>query len=92
MHPAAEAELREATAYYEGKVAGLGADFRAEVELACAQIQSAPERWPKRIRRTRWYRVRRFPYSIIYLDLELSILVVAVAHAKRRPHYWRIRP
>jgi len=29
-----------------------------------------------------------FPYSVIFQDKDDNILVVAVAHAKRRPGYW----
>jgi hypothetical protein len=33
----------------------------------------------------------RFPYSVVYLEDEDEIWVLAVAHAKRRPGYWRGR-
>jgi toxin ParE1/3/4 len=33
----------------------------------------------------------RFPYSVIYSLLEDDVLVVAVAHHRRRPFYWRDR-
>jgi plasmid stabilization system protein ParE len=36
-------------------------------------------------------RVKRFPFRIIFRQLENQILVVAIAHAKRRPDYWRSR-
>ena len=91
LHRDAEAELWEAAAYYESKVEGLGADFRAEVERALGQIRAAPERWSKGVRGTRRYHVRRFPYSIVYLDRPEFLIVIAVAHGKRRPHYWRNR-
>jgi hypothetical protein len=32
-----------------------------------------------------------FPYSVIFQLEDDIILVVAVAHAKRRPGYWRKR-
>jgi plasmid stabilization system protein ParE len=91
LHPGAEAELWEAAAYYESKVEGLGADFRAEVERAFGQIRSAPERWPKGVKDTRRYHVRRFPYAIVYLDRPEFHIVIAVAHGKRHPRYWRNR-
>lgn len=35
--------------------------------------------------------LRRFPYSILYtLDNDV-VLVIAVAHQRRRPGYWRRR-
>ena len=35
--------------------------------------------------------VRSFPYTVFYLELEEQIIVIAVAHQKRRPDYWRFR-
>ena len=32
-----------------------------------------------------------FPYSIVYVELDAEILILAVAHARRRPIYWRGR-
>lgn len=42
FHPAAEAEMNEAAAYYEDASPGLGADFLAEVERSMSQIQANP--------------------------------------------------
>jgi hypothetical protein len=30
----------------------------------------------------------RFPYAVIFMDLQTEVRVLAVAHAKRRPGYW----
>ena len=35
--------------------------------------------------------VKRFPYFIVFFDWQYEIYVVAVAHAKRRPDYWKRR-
>jgi toxin ParE1/3/4 len=35
--------------------------------------------------------VRRFPYTIFYLELAEQIWIAAVAHQRRRPGYWRNR-
>lgn len=42
-------------------------------------------------RGTRRVLLRRFPYMVIYRALEDRVLVVAFAHAKRRPAYWTDR-
>ena len=44
-HPDAEAELAEAARFYERKVPGLGARFRAEFQSAAAMILETPDRW-----------------------------------------------
>ena len=35
--------------------------------------------------------VERFPYSIVYRRDPDFIVIVAVAHQRRRPRYWRSR-
>jgi plasmid stabilization system protein ParE len=35
--------------------------------------------------------VARFPYSIVYVELETEVLILAVAHSRRRPTYWHKR-
>jgi hypothetical protein len=49
-----------------------------------------PEAWPVWPGRTdvRPRVLQRFPYSIIYLVERNEIVIVAVAHHKRRPGYW----
>ncbi|MFO0453014.1 MAG: hypothetical protein ACK52I_30875 [Pseudomonadota bacterium] len=32
-----------------------------------------------------------FPYSVVYVERDGALLVVAVAHGARRPGYWRQR-
>jgi toxin ParE1/3/4 len=39
---------------------------------------------------TRRWKLARFPYSIIYLGTE-HVRVIAIAHDRRRPGYWRGR-
>ena len=36
-------------------------------------------------------RVTKFPYSLVYRSSESDILIIAVAHHKRRPAYWKSR-
>jgi toxin ParE1/3/4 len=35
--------------------------------------------------------VRGFPFGLVYVELEEEIRVIAVAHSRRRPGYWRDR-
>ena len=91
FHPEATAELDEAVGHYEAQVPGLGIDLREKVEAATGRIQEAPERWSPLTRRTRRFRLRRFPYSVIYAIVPDQITIVAVAHHKQRPGYWRDR-
>lgn len=90
FHPQAQAELDEA-ASYEARVRALGIDLRKNVESATRRIQEHPDRWPPFEKQTRRFLIRRFPYSVIYLELRDSIWIVAIAHHKHRPGYWHGR-
>jgi toxin ParE1/3/4 len=92
FHPEAEAELRAAILYYENQRSGLGADFQAEVEEGVRKIQQTPQAFSlHNDQGLRKFLVRRFPYSIFYLELDDSIWIAAVAHQKRKPGYWASR-
>jgi plasmid stabilization system protein ParE len=89
----AEEELLAAATWYEDKRIGLGIDLVADVDAALDQIAVMPESCPL-WRRDRPYRQKvlaRFPYVIFFLIRSDVIDVVAIAHTKRRPGYWRDR-
>jgi toxin ParE1/3/4 len=89
FHREAEAELRAAIAYYDGQREGLGLEFQAEVEAAMARIVQTPTAFaPYGNEGLRKYVVRRFPFTIYYLELEDCIWIAAVANQRRRPGYW----
>jgi len=87
----AEVELWDAVAYYEDKAHGLGLDFEAEIERAIKTIQQSPERWPLRDDGTRRLLTDRFPFVIVYMQLDDFIWIIAFAHCKRKPGYWKSR-
>lgn len=87
----AEVELWEAVAYYEDKASGLGLDFEAEIERAVQTIRQSPKRWPLRDDGTRRLLADRFPFVIIYMYLNDHIWIIAFAHCKRKPEYWKKR-
>ena len=92
LHPAAERELAEATAYYEAESVGLGETFLAEVQHAFAQIVAFPEAFPAIRGPVRVRVLAAFPYSVHYSQLDSdTALVLALAHHSRRPFYWRER-
>jgi hypothetical protein len=35
--------------------------------------------------------LHRYPFSVVYRNLPSEVQIIAVAHAKRRPGYWRVR-
>jgi plasmid stabilization system protein ParE len=89
--PAADAEYRQALAWYQGRSARAAAGFEAAVEVALRAIGEAPERWTSCDERHRFYALRRYPYIVFYRVEAEGVLVVAVAHANRSESYWRGR-
>jgi len=89
FHPEARTEVREAVAYYELRRFDLATAFGDEVEEKVWVIRQDPQRWAKAgSSGARKCLLKRFPYSIYYLDQDHRIWIVAVAHQKRRPYYW----
>ncbi len=95
-HREAREELSAAAEWYESRRPGLGLDFVAEVTRGVASIREHPETWPQwqglntRVP-VRKFVLQRFPFSLPYLVHEETIVVLAVAHGRRRPGYWRAR-
>jgi plasmid stabilization system protein ParE len=91
LHPEAIAEARAAREWYAARSELAAMAFLAELDIAVARIQEAPEQWPRYVQGTRRYLLHRFPFFLVYRKLDETIQVVAVAHARRRPGYWRAR-
>jgi len=91
FHPDADVELQEAALFYETRVDGLGKSFAAEVERTISLVRQFPEAGTPDARDCRRVVVARFPYSVVYRQMRDGIVIVAVAHQRRRPGYWRRR-
>jgi plasmid stabilization system protein ParE len=91
LHEDADRELSDAAQYYDGERPGLGAAFVDEVEAGFARIVEHPSAAPELTSGVRKLVLARFPYSLIY-DIDASpVHVLAVAHQRKRPFYWRGR-
>jgi len=62
--------------------------FDAEFDKALAAIGADPRRFSLCDDRHRFYLMDRYPYQLIYREEADGVVVIAVAHAKRRPGYW----
>lgn len=89
--PEAENEMLEAASYYAVQATGLGMDYLSEVEHAVRTIEESPATWPVIEGELRRRLIRRFPFGILYRIEPEEIIIVAVAHMRRRPGYWRAR-
>jgi plasmid stabilization system protein ParE len=92
----AEAEYRAAGRWYEERRTGLGLEFFDAVDAAIDQIVRQPRagapvpRVPVDLS-VRRAPVKRFPYHVIYIEMNATIRVLAIAHDRRRPGYWQTR-
>ncbi|MCA2811480.1 MAG: type II toxin-antitoxin system RelE/ParE family toxin [Microcystis sp. M090S1] len=92
IHSEARRELDNAIQYYEKQKIGLGLDLLSEIEQALEKIKINPNLGTDHtIEGMHRYLIRRFPYIIFYVEFEASIWVVAIAHGKRKPDYWKKR-
>jgi plasmid stabilization system protein ParE len=91
FHPEAAREFEEAASFYESRVAGLGESFHREVRRTVSLIQEYPSAGASVRPGIRRVIVDRFPFSIVYQVRAARIEIIAVAHHRRRPGYWRGR-
>jgi hypothetical protein len=91
FHPDAAEEAREAAIRYENIRAGLGTDFRSELDAALIRIQNNPLLNATESGAIRICPLQRFPYAVFYEDLVDCVWVAAVGHLHRRPGYWTHR-
>ncbi len=81
----AEEEMTEASVFYEAATSGLGAGFLDEVQRLVEILREHPELGQLVDPGIRRVLLHRFPFSLIY-SLEVdALLIVAVAHQRRRP-------
>ena len=89
--PPAEEEMTEAALFYEAARSGLGDTFLDDIQHAIESVRRHPELGESVAFGFRRVLVRRFPFSIIYAVEPEGIAVVAIAHQRRRPEYWKGR-
>ena len=91
LHPEAIEDIRGAYDWYASRNALAATAFLTEIENAIAAVVARPDVWPRHLHGTRRFLLRRFPYSIVYRTKPSNLEVIAVAHARRRPGFWRAR-
>ena len=85
----AEAELRAAYLWYLDRNPVVADAFTQEFDHAIARIAEGPYRWGRLSPTTRRYVLPRFPFNVVYRVLPDHVQVLAVAHQKREPGYWK---
>jgi len=90
-HPEAIEEAEAAVSWYAIASERVAERFLDELFRTVDGIVRNPQLFPVFYRDTRKAMLRRFPYSVIYRVASDGIQIIAIAHARRRPNYWRNR-
>ena len=91
VEPEAEAEIDEASRWYDSNSSGLGADFLRAVDAVLAAIQDNPLQYQTVYGAIRRARLRRYPYGLMYVVSDRNVVVVACMHGRRSPKVWQER-
>lgn len=91
IHPAALAEMAEAARFYEDRAPGLGREFFAEVVVVIRSAVENPDAGMTQEPPYRRMLCRRFPFAVVYRQVDDELRILAVAHQRRRPGYWKER-
>jgi len=91
VHPLALREISTAADRYRKVSREVEDRFTGAVEHAFFRVRQHPELGKELGRGERRLLLRRFPYKLIYRPHPPSIVILALAHHKRREGYWRRR-
>jgi plasmid stabilization system protein ParE len=84
----AQQEVDEAVAWFEERAEGKGLEFLDELDRVVRLVKAFPFASPQIEPEIRRCLFARFPYSLVYgVDVDI-IVIIAVAHTHRVPHYW----
>mgnify|MGYP001564736014 FL=1 len=92
FHTRAKLDIRQAIAWYENEKPGLGKKFNLSLLATFQQIQNSPFLYPKIFEDFRKARLPKpFPYKVIYWVHQDEAFIIAVAHDKQHPDFWKDR-
>ncbi|MGH9747288.1 MAG: type II toxin-antitoxin system RelE/ParE family toxin [Candidatus Acidiferrales bacterium] len=91
FHPAAIDEAEAAARWYRERSRRAAARFVTDLFDVIDRVVGAPLRWPLHGRGTRKAKLPCFPFLVIYRTSDTAVEILAVAHCRRRPNYWRDR-
>lgn len=87
--PAAERDIADGFLWYLERNALVANAFRAGVFDAIDRIAETPLGCAADVDGNRGRVLHRFPYSVVYEMQASTVTILAVAHHRRKPNYWR---
>ena len=91
IHEAARREANLATVWYAERSMQVVRRFADDLLTGFSSAAASPLSYPAYLHGTRRVVLQRFPYFIVFFDWQDEVYIVAVAHAKMRPGYWKER-
>ena len=91
LHIGAKEDIEEAISYYYDINPALSRDILSEFYQTIEIVLKRPFLFPATNKKYRKVTLVRFPYKIFYIVKKNEIIVLAFAHHKRKPNYWKKR-
>jgi toxin ParE1/3/4 len=93
LHPEAFDELAAAVRFYAERDRRIAENLKVQLRDAFQNIHAHPMRFPalRELPDVRKFNLRRFPISVLYLIRPGAVWIIAIAHSRRRPQYWKQR-
>lgn len=87
----AEADFAEALEFYREESEALAGRLYDEIHRLIAEVCATPRLYRVVAAPVRRHFSETFPYAVLYVEKPDHVLILAIAHFKRRPGYWRER-
>ena len=92
LHPGAREDYLDSLDWYLDRSVRVAQRFQEELASTLDRIAAHPEHAAADSEGIRWTKMGPFPHLVYYrLKDEKTIQVLAVAHSRRHPGYWRSR-
>ncbi|MDI3318206.1 type II toxin-antitoxin system RelE/ParE family toxin [Pinibacter soli] len=78
-------DIQDAFEWYEEQKRGLGFELLDEIEAGFEKICESPFHYSSINESFRRFKIKRFPYLIIYEIETFKVIVIAVRHSSKKP-------
>ena len=91
LREGAKDDFNESFDWYAERSHAAAIAFATALEEGFDQILATPDRFPRTNRGCQYFPLSRYPFRVIFRQEANRLVIVAIAHAKRRPGYWHKR-
>lgn len=91
FHPAAVEEAEGALVWYAERSSRAAGRFLKLLAHTIEEVSRSPQRFQPFQSGTRRVLLQHFPFQVVFRERGDQVEIIAIAHGKRRPGYWRKR-